>query len=212
MAMVWAWLNYGGSELLLALALADFADDDGGSIFPSVATLAKKTRQSERTVQRQLSKFRRAGWLILEAPGRVRGGRGCAAEYRISPEWLQSQGDNLSPFLGDMGDRRGRKPRQTRSKRVTGGARKGDTAVAPHPSDPSGTIKNHQPSPPTAKVAADSAARKVGKVTAPVSVADIDGKIVKLIDEKFPDDQIVTMLRMYGVTRDRITAVRGHMP
>lgn len=44
-----------GGELLLALALADHSHDDGTRIFPSTAYLAKKTRQSERSVQYQQS-------------------------------------------------------------------------------------------------------------------------------------------------------------
>ncbi|MFC9424013.1 helix-turn-helix domain-containing protein, partial [Bacillus velezensis] len=53
----------GGGELLLALALADNAHDDGTRIFPSVGTLAVKSRQSERSVQYQLRKMERIGWL-----------------------------------------------------------------------------------------------------------------------------------------------------
>ena len=47
----------GGGEMLLALAIADHAHDDGTHIYPSVSALAKKTRQSERTVQYQLRKM-----------------------------------------------------------------------------------------------------------------------------------------------------------
>lgn len=43
-----------GGELLTALALTDHAHDDGTSVRPGIARLAKKTRQSERTVQRHL--------------------------------------------------------------------------------------------------------------------------------------------------------------
>lgn len=76
----------GGGELLLALALADHAHDDGTHIFPYVETLAEKTRQSVRAVQYQLKNMRKAGWLIPVNSGN--GGRNQATEYRISPEWL----------------------------------------------------------------------------------------------------------------------------
>lgn len=76
----------GGGELLLALALADHAHDDGTHIFPYVETLAEKTRQSVRAVQYQLKNMRKAGWLIPVNSGN--GGRNRASEYRISPEWL----------------------------------------------------------------------------------------------------------------------------
>lgn len=79
----------GGGELLLALALADHAHDDGTHIFPYVETLAEKTRQSVRAVQYQLKNMRKAGWLIPVNSGN--GGRNQASEYRISPEWLAGQ-------------------------------------------------------------------------------------------------------------------------
>ncbi len=79
----------GGSEMLLALALADHADDDGTHIFPSVKHLAAKTRQSERSVQYQLRKMEASGWLQLV--NHVQGGKGHAREYRINPDWVKGQ-------------------------------------------------------------------------------------------------------------------------
>jgi len=91
----------GGGELLLALALADHAHDDGTHIFPSIARLAQKTRQSERSVQYQLRRMEQAGWLLLVNSGR--GGRrrgfdegGVTREYRINPAWLK--GAEFAPF------------------------------------------------------------------------------------------------------------------
>ena len=51
MSMIFDRYTNGGGEMLLALAIADHAHDDGTNIFPSVKSLANKTRQSERTVQ-----------------------------------------------------------------------------------------------------------------------------------------------------------------
>lgn len=84
--MVFARYPMGGNELLLALALADHAHDDGTHIFPSVNLLAKKTRQSERTVQRCLAAMVEVGWLLLVR--RSSGRPGVANEYKISPQWL----------------------------------------------------------------------------------------------------------------------------
>lgn len=42
------------STRLVALALADFAHPDGSNAWPAVATIAKKARVNERTVQRAL--------------------------------------------------------------------------------------------------------------------------------------------------------------
>ena len=77
----------GGGEMLLALSLADFADDDGTRVFPSIKQLAEKTRQSERTVQYQLRRMEESGWLILVNSGN--GGRNQRREYVINPDWIK---------------------------------------------------------------------------------------------------------------------------
>lgn len=94
MDLVWRRLCCGGGELLLALAIADFANDDGRSIFPSVETLSAKTRQARRTVQRQLAMFRECDWLLVEGSGR--GGRRMTTRYAINPDWIR--GANLARF------------------------------------------------------------------------------------------------------------------
>jgi hypothetical protein len=88
--------RYPGSagEMLLALALADHASDDGTRVYPSVEALALKTRQSVRSVQYQLSRMLKSGWLVLVNSGN--GGRGQHREYRISPEWLK--GADIAPI------------------------------------------------------------------------------------------------------------------
>lgn len=77
----------GGGEMILALALADHAHEDGTHIFPKIKGLSEKTRQSERSVQYQLRRMEEAGWLIRVSHGN--GGRSSATEYRISPDWLK---------------------------------------------------------------------------------------------------------------------------
>jgi hypothetical protein len=94
MDRVWDRYPEGGGELNLALKLADHAHDDGTHIFPSVETLAKKTRQSERAVQYQIRRMEKSGWLILVA--NASGGRGKAREYRINPDWIN--GAELAPI------------------------------------------------------------------------------------------------------------------
>src|SRR4051812_34100916 len=74
------------AEMLLALALADHAHDDGTHIYPSVAALAKKTRRSERAIQYQLRAMIQSGWLVLDK--RATGRRGLTNAYVISEEWL----------------------------------------------------------------------------------------------------------------------------
>lgn len=84
----------GGGEMLLALALADHASDDGSRVYPSIKALAEKTRQSERSVQYQLRRMQESGWLILVNSGN--GGRSMHSEYRISLDWIK--GAEIAPL------------------------------------------------------------------------------------------------------------------
>lgn len=60
MNRVWTHAEHGQTKLLVLLALADFADDDG-LCWPSQAILAKKARCSPRQVQRMLSELEASG-------------------------------------------------------------------------------------------------------------------------------------------------------
>lgn len=62
---------------LVACALAEHMDADGGSCYPSVTTLAGETAQDRRTVQRALRALEASGW-ITRAEGR---GRGHSSRY-----------------------------------------------------------------------------------------------------------------------------------
>ncbi len=112
----------GGGEMLLALALADHASDDGSRIYPSVKALSEKPRQSERTVQYQLRRMEEMGWLIVVGHGN--GGRSMAREYRISLEWIK--GADIAPMQkgaihdikGATDDTKGCNPRQERVQPV----------------------------------------------------------------------------------------------
>ena len=142
----------GGSERLLALAIADAANADGSHVFVGVDTLARMTKQSERSVQRQLHQMLATGWLVLER--KSTGRRGDVTHYRISAEWIAG-GAPLPPEV--VPDRRTRKkptgdklaPVQAAEK--TGGTGdtqglsgdtqglSGGTAVSPNPSLPFNT-------------------------------------------------------------------------
>ncbi|MFV1846423.1 helix-turn-helix domain-containing protein [Stenotrophomonas maltophilia] len=124
----------GGGEMLLALALADHAHDDGTHIFPSIARLAEKTRQSERSVQYQLRRMEQSGWLVLVNAGI--GGRrsgfgegGRTRQYRINPEWMK--GADIAPFA--KGAKQAAEGCKTAQERVQNGVEKGATAIAPEP-------------------------------------------------------------------------------
>ncbi|NMZ77019.1 hypothetical protein HBO32_28380 [Pseudomonas nitroreducens] len=98
-SLVWEHYPAGGCELLTALAYADHAHDDGTNIRPSVAYIARKTRQSERSVQRHLAQMRKSGWLLTVRY--ANGGRSFATEYRVNPLWISNPA-NLSPFATEV--------------------------------------------------------------------------------------------------------------
>ncbi|ACC71085.1 helix-turn-helix domain-containing protein [Paraburkholderia phymatum] len=163
MGMVFDRYPAGGGEMILALKLADHAHDDGTHIFPGIASLAEKTRQSERAVQYQLRSMEKSGWLILVGQGK--GGRGKSREYRINPDWINgadialivdnSKGEEIAPIDEDAKganvDTKGCNPEQ---ERVQNEAQKGATAIAPESSvtvkEPSG---NRQPARRTSRIA-----------------------------------------------------------
>lgn len=103
-SMVFDRYPTGGGEMLLAISLADHASEDGQDIFPSIKTLATKTRQSERSVQYQLRRMEESGWLILVNSGN--GGRNQRREYRISPAWLKGA-EIAPPKKGAIDDTKG---------------------------------------------------------------------------------------------------------
>jgi len=68
-------------EKLVALALADWADDAGGSIYPSQDYLAWKVGKTDRAVRDSLRRLRERG--IIEAVSGQGGGRGITVLYRF---------------------------------------------------------------------------------------------------------------------------------
>ena len=94
MSQVWE-LDIDHSELIVLLAMADHADDDGQNCYPSNAYLAWKTGYSDRQVRRVLRALESTG--IITRVAHEEGGRGLATEYRLNPE----KGDKKSAFITD---------------------------------------------------------------------------------------------------------------
>jgi len=65
MATVWDKSQHSGTNLLMLLAVADFADDDGMA-FPSVGKLATKCRMSKRNAQDRLRELAESGELTIK--------------------------------------------------------------------------------------------------------------------------------------------------
>ena len=80
---VWRHFPGGGSELLVMLAMADWCNDDGGNLFPSIETVAKRIRTSVSQARRVSHKLIEDGW--LEVVGNKFGGPpGSTRRYRLN--------------------------------------------------------------------------------------------------------------------------------
>jgi hypothetical protein len=87
--MNWVWDHspYEGTMLVVHLALADWCNDDGLSLYPKVKQIALKARCTERRAQQVLAQMIEDGFLVRTASG---GGRGRPAQFRLlRPETLQ---------------------------------------------------------------------------------------------------------------------------
>lgn len=93
-AMSWVWEESpaSGAALLLLLAIADHAADDGSNAYPSIKTLMRKTRMSRSSVFRALKELVDYGWLRIESHGVGRD----TSHYRIVME--DFGGVNLTPL------------------------------------------------------------------------------------------------------------------
>ena len=159
MERVWRNSRQAGGKLLLLLAIADFANDNGMA-YPGIDTLAEKTRQSRRTIQRQLAELEAERELAIE-PGTGRSntntywvltGLDENVKQKLIDEandvkgvnmtpFTQKKGDKMTPFNSKKGAISGKKgdiddtKRVTfEAERVTSTTKKGDTAMAPEPS------------------------------------------------------------------------------
>lgn len=74
-------LGVSGGPLLVLLALADYANDDGTGAYPKQSTLATKTRLSERHVRRVLAALEDKTY--IERMGRTPGG---VVEWKVEPD------------------------------------------------------------------------------------------------------------------------------
>ncbi len=79
MTTVWEKSEQSGSSLLMLLAIPDYAQDDGSGAWPSLATLARKTRMKRRNAIYTIKKLEKAGELFVIR----RGGKHKSNEYAI---------------------------------------------------------------------------------------------------------------------------------
>lgn len=134
MAAVWKGSQHGGSALLMMLAIADFSDDKGVA-FPSVNTLAEKTRMKPRNANYLLSELAVSGELVIK----IGAGRHGTNLYRIALERLQGvqgvagvhSGAGVQPSAGLHSSARGGAPHCTPPL---------------HPSAPKPSLNHQEPS------------------------------------------------------------------
>ena len=97
MAAVWESAPVDSGKLLVLLALADHARDDG-SCWPAVSTIASKARLSTRQTQRALSELEQAGLISREMGAGPHG----VSVIRIRAKTLKQGGDNMSGGVTPM--------------------------------------------------------------------------------------------------------------
>lgn len=98
MAKVWEFSQHKGNDLLMLLAIADFADDDGKA-YPSVNTLAEKCRMQGRGANKVLAALRASGELEIrqnEGPKGTNLYRIVLAPHALSNRTPPVQTDTLS--------------------------------------------------------------------------------------------------------------------
>ena len=92
MSQVWESGPEDRGELLVMLALADFADDRG-RCWPSIATIAKRARMTTRSAQRILRKLQEVGAVTISTGT----GRAGCNEYVLTPD-ARVTPDTVSPL------------------------------------------------------------------------------------------------------------------
>jgi DNA-binding transcriptional regulator YhcF (GntR family) len=142
MSQVWKNGPENQGELLVLLALADYANDEG-ECFPSMASVGKKARMSERNARRVVRKLEQDGYLTV----RENRGRKHTNLYVLAFSKLKS--DKSSDIQTDA-----QKTGHSRQENRTSATVKPDTAMS---AEPSITIK--EPSGAHARVSAKGQTR-----------------------------------------------------
>lgn len=149
-----AWrLNMPATKKLTLLALCDWANDEGGSLYPSISAIAARCSVSERTAQRLVHGLIEDDW--LKVVGNENGGRpGMSRRYQINAERIYSEGAitgvNSSPVTGDS-----LTPLRVtnEARRVTNQVETGDTGVTRSTIDPSVKASTRKKGAPAARAA-----------------------------------------------------------
>ena len=96
MTLVWENFNRGGSEKLAMLALADWCNDQGGSLHPSISSIAKKICVSESQARRIIHGFIDDGYLSVIA-NHDGGNPGQSRHYKLNVDKLSTPSADATP-------------------------------------------------------------------------------------------------------------------
>jgi hypothetical protein len=99
-------------ETAVMRALASFANDDGGSCFPSLVTLAARSQCSQSTVRRVLQQFKKRKWIAIKHTGR-------SNIYQISPHGCVEPKAVHAAFGRQVTTRNAEKPSNSRERMVS---------------------------------------------------------------------------------------------
>ena len=92
MSFVWDGFPASGSEMLVMLALADWCNDEGGSLHPSMRAVAEKVRVSEKQARRIVHGLEEAGY--IKVVGNANGGApGSTKQYQLNVAKLKALAD-----------------------------------------------------------------------------------------------------------------------
>jgi hypothetical protein len=129
MADVWKRGPEDQASLLVLLAMADIANDDG-ELWPSVATIADKARMSERNARRIIRQLEVDGWLSTE----VSRGRNNTSRYTIKQDKLSAFTGGKQDKITGQNNRTNCPPGQNEPENRTKSTVKPDIAVSAEPS------------------------------------------------------------------------------
>lgn len=155
MSRVWDYSEQVGGDLLLLLALADFADDDG-YCWPKQDQLAAKARCSVRAVRDQLVRLTAAGE-IERSDGR---GRGVGSTYRVLTGMAESgKAAGVAAFAAD-------KKRQVEARKAAIRRTNNRQVATEKPATLCRPIENHQE--PSLRPVNDPSEEEGSRTSAPV--------------------------------------------
>lgn len=188
-AWVWKHSQASGNDLLVLLAIADCANDEGENAYPKIDTVAAKTKLSRRTVQRAIQSLLELGELGVEEPASARKPvTYCLPAYQCQSDTPPARGVSTTTSRGVTGDAEGCQPRR---------------ATKEEPS-----VNHHQPIEPAASLGAkpllafwiDTVTDTTGVKPDKREIGEAAGIIRQVLEQGFPQRIVKIALYHHGLT------------